>query len=116
MKREIIYVAGPITALTKAQERENVIEAIKIGIEILKLGHYPFIPHLNWFMVPFMESAGLRMGWQDFMDWDEPCREFCDSLYFIRPSRGADKELERTIGEGKRIYYSLDEIKPYHET
>lgn len=115
MKREIIYIAGPITAPTKAQERKNVLAAIEIGIEILKLGHYPFIPHLNWFMVPMMEKAGLKMGWQDFMDWDEPFRAFCDSLYFIRPSRGADEELERTIGEGKRIYYSLAEIEPYHE-
>lgn len=115
MKREIIYIAGPITAPTKAQERKNVLAAIEIGIEILKLGHYPFIPHLNWFMVPMMEKAGLKMGWRDFMDWDEPFRAFCDSLYFIRISRGVYAELVRTMGEGKRIYSSLSEIEPYTE-
>jgi hypothetical protein len=113
MKRELIYVAGPYSSTVPEMVEVNVSIAIRIGLEILKKGHIPFIPHLNHLADIYAQEHGIPMSYNDFMAWDEPFRQMCDSLYYIDSSPGTDIEMIKSWNEGKRIYYSMDEIKPY---
>lgn len=107
MKRLRIYVAGPITSHNKEIVKNNICNAKKIGEEILKLGHLPYVPHTH------------------FSDWDLDIHDFyevfqlhgedllekwADALYFIAPSRGANREKEKAEKLGLKIFTSLDEI------
>ena len=47
---QTIYVAGPYTATTPKGVEDNVTLAIDTGIELMKLGWYPFIPHLTHYI------------------------------------------------------------------
>lgn len=49
MKRLLFYIAGPISAPTKAQEHENVRMAERAMYAIIKAGHHAICPHLDWF-------------------------------------------------------------------
>lgn len=113
MKKEMIYIAGPYSSPDPQIVEENVKKAIGIGLAIFKKGHIPFIPHLNYLADIYAKEQGIPMTYDDFMNWDDPFRAMCDSLYYIDMSYGTDIEREKSWDEGKRIYYSLDEIQTF---
>lgn len=98
-----IYIAGPISADTHDKMAWNVFKAIYIAKDIIKKGHFPFIPHLFWFL-------GLDRSWQWWIDFDDVWLRQCDALFYMGPSPGADIELARAKERGLKIIYSLDEL------
>lgn len=83
-----IYIAGPISADTHDKMAWNVFKAIYIAKDIIKKGHFPFIPHLFWIL-------GLDRSWQWWIDFDDVWLRQCDALFYMGPSPGADIELAR---------------------
>lgn len=102
-----IYVAGPLTAKSKLGEEQNALHAIKIGIEVFKKGHIPYIPHLTI----LVERAGLSLSKKDWVEkWDKPWLEVCDAILIIGWSDGVEQEVE-IAGKNRLIMYrSIDEI------
>jgi hypothetical protein len=112
-KRLKIYVAGPITPRgASAHEaprvvQKNVDKAIDIGIELMKRGHLPFIPHLSHYINLRTDESFPAEFWYSF---DFPWMDVCDALFYIGSSLGADKELEYAKKKKMTIYYSLFEV------
>jgi len=104
-----IYIAGPYSASTTEKVEGNVSTAIMAAIEVLKKGHYPYIPHLTHF-VDKVKQTTLALLWEDHLDWGLAWLEKCDALLYIGSSRGADIELEYALSKGKRIFRGIDEV------
>jgi hypothetical protein len=108
-----IYVAGPYKPRGNDMHDaarlvyHNTRKAILIGIELIKKGHNPYIPHLTHYI--HIESD---VGWppEKWIELDNEWLDYCDALYYIAPSGGADRELERAKSQNKPIYYSLEEV------
>lgn len=105
-----IYIAGPYTADTEEQIRENVNAAIDEAFIIFSKGHFPYVPHLTHFIDQRAKETGVNIGWEDYIKWDMVWVEICDALLYLRSSRGANLELQAAKEWGKKIFYSLDEI------
>jgi hypothetical protein len=110
MKPKIIYVSGPYSALTREARWKNVLEAVKVGVEIRGKGHYPVIPHLYDDFDELAKLMGYNFDWQSYMDMDLAILERCDAFYFIGESRGANIELERAKELRMKVFHSLDEV------
>jgi len=111
-----IYVAGPYTPSTDDKHEavweayKNVRRAILAAIEIIKKGHYPFIPHLTHFIhIETDEPLPKEFYYKYDLEW----LQFCDALLFLGPSEGANIELDWAKKHGLKIYMSIDEI-PQH--
>ena len=105
-----IYVAGPYTAQTIDERRENVNRAIDVAIHIFKKGHFPYIPHLTHFVDERAKEIGIDLQWDDYIAWDLAWLELCDALLMLGSSKGADMELEHAKKLGLRIFSSVEEI------
>jgi hypothetical protein len=102
-----IFVAGPYgdNEPKKIIER-NVKHARDVGKELALKGHFPFIPHT---MLHGWETDN-RFTIQHFKDIDFKWLSFCDALFFISSSKGADEERSIAQAKGLTIYTSLDEV------
>jgi len=113
MKPLRIYVAGPYTPTTKnlhdaaREAHQNVQRAIKIALELIRKGHYPFVPHLSHYI---HLNCELDLGdW--WYEYDNTFLEYwAEALFYIAPSKGADAELKLAEKLGLRIFRSLDEV------
>jgi hypothetical protein len=109
-----IYIAGPYTPQGDLHDaariaHHNVENAIRAGIEVMKRGHIPYIPHLTHFIHLQMrdDEALPKEAWYKF---DENWESKCNALLYLGRSQGADAELARAKEHGFRIFYSVDEI------
>lgn len=111
-----IYIAGPYTPSSNDKHeciREaafNVDIAIQVALELIELGHYPFVPHLSHYL--HVNPACKRDFGQDFYyQYDNSfLYHWAEALYYIAPSRGADAELELAKILGLEVFYSLDKV------
>lgn len=111
----VVYVAGPYTPQTNDLHdaprlaQQNVDRAVRAGIEIMKKGHVPYIPHFAHYMHVMMrdDEAISKEQWYKF---DYNWLSKCNALLYLAPSPGADKELQYAKDHGFKIFYSLDEI------
>jgi len=113
MKQLRIYVAGPYspkncdlhTAI--AIGYRNTENAIEVGIEIIKKGHIPFVPHLSHY-IHVNKNCPLNVPWyaidNSFLE------HWANALYYISSSSGADAELVLAQKLGLRIFRNLEEI------
>jgi hypothetical protein len=105
-----IYVAGPYTALTEYAVRRNVEYAMDVGIELLRRGHSPFVPHLTHFLALRAKGRGYVPTWKDYMLSDLNWLRDADALFLIGHSRGADIELAEARFYCLDIFTSLNEV------
>lgn len=105
-----IYIAGPYTAESEIQIRQNVMKALDVGLILWKKGHYPYIPHLTHFVDLRAQESGIPMKWEEYIEWDKAWLEVCDALLFLGNSKGAWKELEYAKKLGKTVYYDVDNV------
>ncbi len=112
MKRLRIYVAGPVTSHDKNVVNENIINAKKVGEELLKLGHFPYVPHTHfskWDIDIYEHYSLLQLHGNDILE------KWADALFFIASSKGANLEREKAEKLGLRIFTSLNEISKVDE-
>jgi hypothetical protein len=113
MKPLKIYVAGPYTPVNTSLHNAaqvahaNTKAAIQAGIELIQKGHIPFVPHLTHFLhleseEPFPASF--------YYEYDMVWLGFCDALYYIGSSNGADRELKWAEDNGLLIFRDIKEV------
>jgi len=52
------------------------------------------------------------MTWEEWLEWDFAWLDQCDwVLRLDGESRGADMEVERALAHGKKVFYSIEDIK-----
>lgn len=105
MKRKLrIYIAGPYT---KPDPCENTNRTIQAAEEVVKLGHIPWIPHLNllWhIVVPHPPEFWYAYD----LEW----LETCDALLRLPgESPGADREVAFADEHGIPTVYTLGDLK-----
>ena len=108
-----IFISGPITNGGTASEDEvyqNVANAVEAGIELIRKGYAPFIPHLSVLTNNIAKQQGKEIPWQTWMKIDNAYLSESDAVLFLGESRGACIELERAKELGLRIFYSLEEV------
>ena len=105
-----IYIAGPITAPTPGQRAINVVKATDAGIDLIKMGHTPFIPHL--FVAADIQAMvqGRPIEYETWMALDDRWLTMCDALLYLAPSPGADRELARAQELGLTVFMSIAEV------
>ena len=115
-----VYIAGPYTpygasmhdAARKAHE--NTLTAINIGVDVIEKGHLVYIPHFSHFMHLYGKKA---LSYKYYTEADIEWLNMCDSILYynhsIGASKGADNELRIAIQNGKRIFFSVDELPVY---
>jgi len=98
-----VYIAGPYTHPDPVVNTHNAIMA---GDEVARLGHIPFIPHLNiqWHIVCPHDS--------DFWcEYDLKWLELCDVLLRLPgKSYGADLEVQYARKRNIRVIYDISEL------
>jgi len=106
-----IYVAGPYTARDDAGRLANTKAAMRAGLQLLRKGHIPFIPHLcHFFDLWVEEEEGQRLPWEIYMKWDDAFLECCEAFLYLAPSPGADRERQRAEELGLTVFQSVTEI------
>ncbi len=119
MEDRTIYISGPIGNRGKCTPEEilkNVNIAEEIYGNLIEKGYSPFCPHLSYYPDKRWRDENIRQlpheTWlrMDFQ-WVKKCKYF----FYMKPeeygeSSGAKMEYGLAIKEGKRIFYSLDEV------
>ena len=112
MKALRIYIAGPYSASTDEQRRNNVNAAKDAGIFLVQRGHYPFIPHLTHYVDERTIEIGTVLTWEDYIRWDLEWLKMCEAFLYMGNSPGANIELKAAQEQGLPIYYTVDDIPP----
>ena len=107
-KKFNIYVAGPLTSSNPIILKKNINVAKKIGEEILRKGHFPYVPHThfhNW-DIDLLEHYSIF-----YLHGIEIIRRWADAIFFIGPSKGANRELKIAKDLGLIIFTNLSQIE-----
>jgi hypothetical protein len=113
MKPLKIFISGPITNGGTADEDtvyQNVANAVEAGIELIRKGHYPFIPHLSVLTNNIAKKKGVEIPWQTWITIDDAFLRKCDAVFFLGNSKGADIEMQRAIELKLPIYTKLEKV------
>ncbi len=118
-----IYIAGPIQGQynNKAEYddlprafhevtrimHQNVQKATQAAIQVMKFGHIPFLPHLNYYLHINSDTEFPRDYW---LQYDNVWLDLCDALLYLAPCNGADVELARAKKKGLAIFYHISEV------
>ena len=110
-----IYIAGALTDDVQEKMLENVNRAIEVGVELLKLGHVVFIPHLSYFIEL---NTNCDLSYEDYMRNDLAWLEICDAIFLLRHSehsRGTQRELNFAIKRNIQVIVALEDRRLYGE-
>lgn len=105
-----IYVAAPYTAPTEWEVAANVTRAIDAGIEIVRRGHTPYIPHLTHWVELRSQEIGAGLDYETYMRMDEEWLACADALLYLAPSPGADRELRYALWNRMQVFRAIEEI------
>jgi hypothetical protein len=103
-----VYIAGPLTAPTYRGVLDNIERADRAGAEVIRAGHYPFIPHHSWNTdeeYKALTGEGKPHAW--WMQWCLTWIDFCDVVYRIGASPGADMERDYALAAGIPVVTDL---------
>ena len=121
-----IYIAGPILGEYKDRKHEdvpyalhevtrimnlNVQKAIQAAIQVMKFGHFPFLPHLNYYLHINSDTEFPRDYW---LQSDNTWPDFCDALLYLAPCNGADKEWRGQEERPDYLQSHLRSAEPLH--
>ena len=108
-KMQLIYVSGPYTHGDVAW---NVHNAVKIGLEIIALGHAPYIPHLSHF-IHYMTPQ----PYETWMKVDLRTLRSCDALFRVHGySPGAEREVAAAKYIKLPVFGDLKELREWLTT
>ena len=111
---QLIYVAGKYTETSLARTWLNVMRAVLHGIDIIKLGKTPYIPHLSYMVDQACRHSRVNVPYERWLSMCDDVLTRCDAMYVIcdpSTSNGVTHEIELCLSLGIPIFYSLDEVK-----
>lgn len=104
----LIVVAGPYSADSEEQ-RKNNLDAMNIAaFKIYEKGHIPVIG-VNA-ALPVVDKMESGDKYKAIMDISLGIVERCDALLLIGESPGANRERDALLSKSKTIFYNVDEI------
>jgi len=110
MKYQYVYIAGPIT---KGDTLLNIRDGMLTGIELVKRGYTPFVPH-NDMMQYILDPKVLE--YETMLAQDFAWIKKCDALLRLPgESPGADREVQFALSQGLFVTTSLDALDDENE-
>lgn len=107
-----VYVAGPIGANDDARAGK-ITAALDAGVELLRLGFAPFVPHL-W-AAASINADGIA-AYEHWMQYDFIWLRQCEILLRIPgASPGADREVEHAEAIGIPVFHSIEHLTVYRD-
>jgi hypothetical protein len=106
----LIIVAGPYSAPTEEERRENLARMEEAAAQVFHKGHIPVIG-MNAAM-PIVERARPKDHYAAIMAISLAIAERCDAILLIGESPGANRERDVLLAQGKPVYRALSEIPP----
>lgn len=104
-----IYVAGPLGPFGPGRAA-NVWTAGQAGLEVIRRGHHPLIPHLTHHLDAQARALGVHVDYERWMDLDFAWLARADALLYLGPSPGADRELAFACERGLLVLTSIDQV------
>lgn len=104
-----VYVAGPLTGPNPKTIYDNIERAEKVGVDVIKAGHLPVVPHSLSQGVHEQHTAetGTELSWEWWMQFCERELATCDVLLCYDRSPGADREVAHAIALGIPVIDSV---------
>lgn len=100
-----IFVAGPYSAEKIEDRLNNVCNAAKVGLALIKKGHLVYVPHT---MSHYWHGA---LPYEAFMDQTLPIiREWATALFYVGSSPGADRECFLAKQLGLPVFSTLESV------
>ncbi len=106
-----IMIAGPYGTGAKTQEEKdrNLRILNESALQVFEKGHVPILGVNN--ALPLIDVAGADNFDRIMMPLCLALTDRCDACLRVGgPSKGADQEVERFKAEGKKVFYSVEEI------
>jgi hypothetical protein len=107
-----IMIAGPYSAPTADQRKQNLDALNRAALQVLRKGHVPIVG-VNAALPLVGEDCGGPSGYETMMRISLALAERCDSVLRLGRSPGADREVSFIEGQGKPVFESLSEIDEY---
>ena len=108
MKR--IYVAGAISNPILEKGLTNIRKGIIKGVELLKLGYAPYIPHLDYqFNLMQDDHIDVELYYRYDLEW----LSVCEAVLVVEgweESKGVKAELEFAKKHNIPIYYNVKDL------
>ena len=105
MRYQYIYVAGPIS---KGDTLLNIRNGMLTGIELIKRGYTPFVPHND--MVQYLLDPDT-LDYETILQQDLAWVKKCDALLRLSgDSPGADREEQYAISQGLFVTNSMNAL------
>lgn len=104
----IIGVAGPYSADTEEERKENLEAMNEAAGKLLESGHIPLIG-VNA-ALPVVSRAKIKNKYKAMMDISLAVIDKCEGILLIGESPGANKERDLILSKGLPVYYNIDEI------
>lgn len=108
----IIAVAGPYSAPTDEQKKENLEQLNRAAAILYQKGHVPVIG-VNA-ALPVLEQVQTDAPNKIIMDISMAVMECCEALLLIAESPGANRERDFILSKGLPVYYTIEEIPDEH--
>lgn len=106
--RLLIAIAGPYSASTDLQRKKNLDAMNEVAARIYEKGHIPVIGvNAALFVTEKLTGENKKNA---MMDISLAVVEKCDALLLTGESPGANQERDLILSQGKKIYFSTDEI------
>lgn len=105
-----IYVCGPLSNLDPAIREANVQRAIDAAIELYRLGHAPYLPHLTHWVDLRQQELGVGLEYETWLATDLEWLRQCHALLYLGSSPGADREYVHAKERGLVIFESLADV------
>jgi hypothetical protein len=104
----IIAVAGKYSAETEAERRQNFEAMNRAAARLLEVGHTPIIG-VNA-ALPVVERANVPDDYEAIMQISMAVISVCEAILLISNSRGADRERDFFVANGKPVFYSVEDV------
>lgn len=107
-KNVLVYLSGPITPKEDWFPEDNVLQAFKVHMQLVKLG----IPNICVHLVGAFPSA-WHIDWRTWLDFDLALIERCTHMLMLerwQASSGAVEERERALELRIPVAYSVVEL------
>jgi Domain of unknown function (DUF4406) len=113
MSIECVYIAGPFRGKDHYVIFQNICRAEALSLEVWRLGHACFCPHLN--TAHFQDAAPDRV----WMEGDLEILRRCDAVLMVpgwRKSKGARAERKLAKSMGMPVFEKIAELKRWLKT
>ena len=104
----LIMVAGPYSAETARERRENLEAMNRAAAAVLEKGHVPVIG-MNA-ALPVVAQSKVLDEYEAIMKISLALADACDAILMIGESPGANRERAVLEAKGRPVYSALDEI------